>query len=298
MTFLALRFDARVGAADAIADALLEAGALSVDVADSHAGTPEEKPLYGGLDDVFVDPWPAVRLTALFSADADIAGVLMQIATALGEPVPAYTVETIADADWVRATQAQFAPIRITDRLWIVPSWCEPADSSAVNLKLDPGLAFGTGEHPTTQLCLRWLASNLRRGDVVLDFGCGSGVVAIAAAKLGAGEVTGVDIDPQAITVSRANAALNDVRASFALPDARTLPATVDIIIANILADPLSMLAPVLAARVRSGGSVVLSGILERQAEALLATYSRWFNIAVWGRQDGWVALAGMRNAR
>jgi ribosomal protein L11 methyltransferase len=181
-----------------------------------------------------------------------------------------------------------------------VPSWCAPPDPGAINVTLDPGLAFGTGSHSTTRLCLAWLAQRLRRGESVLDYGCGSGILAIAALKLGAGDTVGVDVDPQAIVASRTNAQRNGVTASFATPDDIPSVAThrFDVLVANILANPLVLLAPALAARVRYGGRIVLSGILEPQAEEVGAAYAPWFRISVWGRDDGWVALAGVRRAR
>jgi ribosomal protein L11 methyltransferase len=208
--------------------------------------------------------------------------------------VPAHTIAAIADDDWVRKTQQQFQPICAAPGLWIVPSWCEPVDSKAINLRLDPGLAFGTGSHPTTRMCLRWLALNLSAGATVLDYGCGSGILAIAAAKLGAGAVDGIDADGHAITASRENARLNNVVARFDLAEAFK-PTIYDVVVANILANPLQRLAPLLAARVRARGHVVLSGILEPQAAAVIAAYERWFTIAAWDSEEGWVALAGSR---
>ena len=293
----ALSFDTAADAAERWADALLNAGALSVDVADPHAGTPAETPLYAEPGGSGTALWPVSRLTALFDAAVDPEAALANAAACLDEAVPAHRRATIAEVDWVRTTQAQFAPIRVTDRLWIVPSWHEPVDTGAINIVLDPGLAFGTGSHPTTLLCLRWLAANLERGASVLDYGCGSGILAIAAAKLGAGAVTGVDVDPQAIAASRLNAHANGVAAEFCSPDRYSAP-PVEIVVANILANPLELLAPLLAARVGTHGSIVLSGILEPQADRVAAAYARWFNIAPWGNADGWTALAGVRHAR
>lgn len=293
----ALSFEAAADVAERWADALLDAGALSVDVADSHAGTPAETPLYAEPGGSVTAPWPVSRLTALFDAAVDAEAALAKAAACLDESVPAHRRAVIADVDWVRETQAQFVPIRVTDRLWVVPSWREPVDPGAINIVLDPGLAFGTGSHPTTLLCLRWLAANVERGASVLDYGCGSGILAIAAAKLGAGVVTGVDVDPQAIAASRANADANGVVAEFCSPDRLTVE-RVDIVVANILANPLELIAPLLAGRVRADGRIVLSGILEPQADRVAAAYARWFNIAPWGCVDGWTALAGVRYAR
>ena len=293
MPYIAVRFDTTAGAADDWADALLEAGALSVDAADARAGTVDETEVYGEPD-VPSTVWPVTRLTALFGADADVAGAMTRAGAVLARTPPQYVLEDVPDSDWVRATQAQFGPLRVGERLWIVPTWSEPVDASAVNLRIDPGLAFGTGSHATTRLCLRWLEAHLPRGATVLDYGCGSGILAIAAAKLGAGSVCGVDVDAQALVASAANARANGVAARFDLPDALS-PAIFDVVVANILANPLEQLAPLLCARVRAGGHIVLSGILEAQATQVAAAYARWFKIAPWGSEDGWVALAGSR---
>jgi ribosomal protein L11 methyltransferase len=297
LAYLALRFDATAADADAWADALLDAGALSVDVADPLAGTPEETPLFGEPGAPATTLWRLSRLTALLPADADAAAVLRAAGAALGRPLPPCETQPVADQDWVRATQSQFGPIRVTDALWIVPSWCDPVDPAALNLVLDPGLAFGTGSHPTTRLCLAWLAAELRRGESVLDYGCGSGILAIAAARLGASRVVGTDVDPQAMIASRENARRNGVEATFVTPDALAAqaPAPFDVVVANILANPLILLAPALAARTRTGGRIVLSGILTPQAEEVAAAYAPWFKIVVWMHDDGWVALAGVR---
>jgi ribosomal protein L11 methyltransferase len=203
----------------------------------------------------------------------------------------------VADTDWVRSTQAQFPPTRISPRLWIVPTWHEPPDPAAVNVRLDPGVAFGTGTHPTTRLCLGWLDAALAPGVSVLDYGCGSGILAVAAALLGAGEVLGTDIDPQAVDAARLNAEANGARARFVLPG--ELPAErFDVVVANILSNPLKVLAPALLARVAPGGTLVLSGVLERQAEEVIGAYARIdaeVPLAVWGADEGWVCLAGRR---
>jgi ribosomal protein L11 methyltransferase len=296
MPYRALRFDAPAGSAPRWADALLAAGALSVDVADACADTAAESPRYGEPCDGDLAPWPLSRLCALFDASVDAEAALASAAAQLDETPPAHWQDTIADADWVRETQAQFGPLRVTERLWIVPSWREPVDAGAINVRLDPGLAFGTGSHPTTLLCLRWLVENIAAHDSVLDYGCGSGILAIAAAMLGAGRVAGIDIDAQALAASRANALANGVTVAFGLPEALAAQ-TFDVVVANILANPLELLAPLLARRVQVGGRVVLSGILEAQSERVAAAYARWFNIAPWGSGEGWVALAGVRLA-
>ena len=293
MPFVALRFDASAETAERWGDALIEAGALSVDVSDSRRGTDEETALY----DEPGQPersWRATQLTVIFANDFDVESALAECAAELGEKLPQHVLETVPDTDWVLVSQAQFQPMQVSESLWIVPSWCEPPDPRAINVRIDPGLAFGTGSHPTTRLCLRWLAQNLPSGASLLDYGCGSGVLTIAAAKLGAGTVVGTDIDARAIAVGRANANANGVNARFGLPE--ELPSgSFDVVVANILADPLELLAPLLAERVRAGGSIVLAGLLEAQAVALVEVYSQWFNIGVWAQEDGWAVLAGAR---
>src|ERR1700674_201815 len=296
MSFLALEFDANAADAERWAAALLDAGALAVDTADPHVGSDREIARYDEPNlttaPTAADLWPVCRLSALFGKDADPDNALARVSAALGAPFPAHPTPAAPDDDWVCKTQQQFQPICAAPVLWIVPSWCEPVDPKAINLRLDPGLAFGTGSHPTTRMCLRWLALHLSAGATVLDYGCGSGILAIAAAKLGAGAVDGIDVDTQAITASRENAKRNNVVARFDLAEAFKAT-TYDVVVANILANPLQLLAPLLAAHVRARGQVVLSGILEPQAAAVIAAYERWFTIDVWNSQEGWVALAG-----
>jgi ribosomal protein L11 methyltransferase len=291
VAWLSLKLPADQDRAEALADALLAAGALSVSIEDRDAGSERELPQFGEPGEADPRAWRRNWVVALLPGDADMAALLAR----LGLPADAERdVETIEEQDWVRVTQAQFEPIRVTDRLWIVPSWHVAPDAGAVNIELDPGLAFGTGSHPTTRLCLRWLAEHLRGGETLLDYGCGSGILAVAAARLGAGRVVGVDIDPQAVSASRANAERNRARAEFCLPDA--LPAlAADILVANILTNPLKALAPLLAGRLAPGGRLVLSGILEPQAEEVMAAYGPWFEMAVWAVEEGWVCLQGVK---
>ena len=295
MALAALRFDSTAEDVDRWLDALPRAGALSIDIADAGPRGAGESALYGEHGTA-PGWWPRNRVTALFPADVDAKSMLQHAACLLGVPVPRHSIEALADADWVRESQSQFAPIRISERLWIVPSWHEPVDRDAISIVLDPGLAFGTGSHPTTRLCLTWLARELASGLAVLDYGCGSGILAIAAAKLGACSVTGVDVDPEAIAASRMNAQRNQVNAAFGEPGSEAHQ-FFDVVVANILAGPLVVLAPLLASRVRVHGRIVLSGILESQRDDVAAAYSQWFNIEPWGREEGWIALAGVRSA-
>jgi ribosomal protein L11 methyltransferase len=295
VNFIALCLDVDAAAADAWSDALLDAGAMSVDAADPAAGTSRETALFVEGEAATLTWWPISRLTALFGPAGNPEAALGCAARALGVRAPAHRVERIADCDWVSATRAQFAPIRVADGLWVVPSWCDPPRPDAVNVILDPGLAFGTGAHPTTSLCLAWLHEVLTPGDAVLDYGCGSGILAIAAAKLGAPHVAGIDIDPQAVCAGNANAKANGVDADFALPEglgAREF----DVVVANILANPLRVLAPLLTGHCRAGGRIALAGILVAQCADVIAAYAPWFTIDRWRERDGWVLLAGTRD--
>jgi ribosomal protein L11 methyltransferase len=281
--------------AEPLSDALMEVGALSVSLEDADAGTEDETPLFGEPDYPSAELWQRSIAVVLLEEHADIAALLGAAAAIATISVPTqYQVETVADQDWVRLTQSQFDPISISPRLWIVPTWHAAPDAAAINLQLDPGLAFGTGSHPTTRLCLRWLDENIRGDETLLDYGCGSGILAIAAVKLGAGAVVGVDIDPQAITASNDNAALNAVNARFCLPDALA-EAQYDMVVANILTNPLKAMAPMLAGRVRRGGRLVLSGILVAQAQEVMDIYASWCAFEAPESDEGWVRLVGVR---
>ncbi len=295
MPWLTLTVTASEQQAETLSDALLELGALSVDVHDADADTPDEQAIFGEPGEPAPHLWSHNRVTALFAENARIDVIMQEAAHAIGlEQPPAYHTETLADNDWVRLTQSQFNPIPISQRLWIVPTWHTPSDPSAINIVLDPGLAFGTGSHPTTRLCLRWLDAHLQGGESVLDYGCGSGILAIAALKLGAGSAIGVDVDAQAVQASRDNAVANQVAAQFCLPDA-VPQQQADIVVANILTNPLKILAPLLAAATRHGGQIVLSGILSEQAEEVMRVYAQWFDLKPPVMEDGWACLSGVK---
>jgi len=295
MSWQSVSFLTDAAHAEPLCDALLEAGALSATIEDADAGTPDEQPQFGepGLE---TSPgWEHSRIVALLEADADASELLATACAALElAAVPAWSVAAVAEQNWVQLTQSQFDPIRISGRLWIVPSWHEAPDTAAVNLILDPGMAFGTGSHPTTRLCLEWLERNVVAGCTLLDYGCGSGILAIAAARLGAGTVAGVDIDPQAVAAAAANAERNGVVARFT-DSAQPLAGEYDLVVANILSNPLRVLAPAICAHVRGGGRLALSGILREQADEIIAIYSRWLPLQVADTREDWICLAGTK---
>jgi ribosomal protein L11 methyltransferase len=287
--------------ADALSEALLAAGAISVSVEDAQAGTDEETPQFGepgGANDQPIVPlWAESRVVALFDPSADLIGRIAAATVAAGiDDLPEIELDEVPEQDWVRLTQAQFDPIRVDERLWIVPSWHAAPDPKATNLILDPGLAFGTGSHPTTFLCLQWLSEILSGGQgtppSVLDYGCGSGILGIAAAKLGAASVLGVDIDDNALIAAADNAGNNKV--ALALRHSKEpLDERFDIVIANILTNPLCVLAPLLAGRIAAGGRIALAGVLAPQAEQVIAAYAPWIELHVGAEREGWVRLEG-----
>ena len=286
--------------AEVLGDALMDAGALSVCIEDADADTPDEQPLYGepGLEPTKL-AWKNSLLKVLVEDDFDYGLDVAIAVKALNIKEPqVISDKPVENADWVRITQAQFQPVRVSDRLWIVPTWHEPpAGDTAINIRLDPGVAFGTGSHPTTHLCLQWLDANVQKDQTVLDYGCGTGILAIAAKKLGAANVLGTDIDPQAVDAAIDNAQANDALAHFVLPE--DMPeGTFDIVVANILSNPLKLLAPALLARVKPHGHLVLSGVLARQAQEVIDVYQKHdpsVRLSVWKESEGWVCIAGTK---
>lgn len=285
--------------AQALSDILLELGALSVTLEDAHADTLDEKPLFGepGYEPT-QGAWQLSRLSVLI-AESDEAGLLLSAAACqLGlASLPPFQVREVPQQDWVQLTQAQFEPIPIGQRIWVVPSWHtlpSSAPKDALLLALDPGLAFGTGSHPTTRLCMEWLEATVTAGHTVLDYGCGSGILAILAKKCGAAHVVGVDIDPQAIAAARRNSEQNQADVLYHLPD-EAQATQFDLVIANILANPLKQMAARLCANLRPGGQLALSGILEHQVDELIPYYARWLKLSVWRAAEGWVCLTGQR---
>jgi len=300
MSWIEVVIEVALDHAEALSDALMEAGALSVSVEDADEGTDAEKPLFGepGMEPKEA-AWEHSRVVALTDVDADQAAIVAAAAQAAKlATVPKFTTRKVEDEDWVRLTQSQFEPIHIGKNIWVVPSWHEVPDASALVLELDPGLAFGTGSHPTTRLCMEWLEAHPAPGKSVLDYGCGSGILAMVARKLGSAPVAGVDIDPQAIESARDNAGRNAVSdIEYFVPEDFAQSAFAeqrfDVVVANILSSPLKLMAPMLSGRVADGGSLILSGVLARQADEVAAAYAPFIKMGVWAELDGWVALHG-----
>ncbi|MBK7422006.1 MAG: 50S ribosomal protein L11 methyltransferase [Propionivibrio sp.] len=298
MSWLSISIETDCRHAEALADALLEAGALSASIEDADAGTANETPQFGEPGSLTTPGWERSRVIALLDSGTDASALLTLCAPNAGfAACPAFTQEDVAEQNWVQLTQSQFDPIRVSGRLWIVPSWHQAPDPEAIILVLDPGMAFGTGSHPTTRLCLEWLERSVTPGLSVLDYGCGSGILAIAAAKLGAADVLGVDIDLQAVSAATSNAERNNVSACF-VDSAQEIKGQFDIVVANILSNPLRALAPAICSHVRPGGKLALSGILAEQSEELLATYAPYLALSVADTRDGWVCLAGIKASR
>jgi ribosomal protein L11 methyltransferase len=278
---------------DIVSDALDALDALSVSVEDADAQTPAEQALFGepGLPPP-KEGWQRSRMVALFAQEsaAQEAAVLLG-AQDFFQECRLLGIQALQDQDWVRLTQSQFAPVEVTPQFWIVPTWHEPPAQARQIIRLDPGLAFGTGTHPTTRMCLRWIAQQGLHQQRVLDYGCGSGILAIGAAKFGATSIDAVDIDEAAVTATELNALANHVDLRAGLPD--KAQGAYQTVLANILATPLRVLAPLLCAHVAPGGSLVLAGILERQAEELKAAYAPWIHLEVSDAQEGWILMTG-----
>lgn len=268
MTWLAVTVEVDAGAAEAMGDALLDAGADSVALE------------FG-------------KVAAVLASGRDPRLIVASAAQAAGIIEPPWEVQPLEDRDWVRASQAQFAPFAV-GRLWIGASWHEPPTDATAIARIDPGLAFGTGSHPTTRLVLGFLEQSIHGGERVLDYGCGSGILAVAAGKLGAARVDAVDIDPQAVEATTANAALNHVAVRALAPESLA-PAQYDVVVSNILLQPLVLLAPLLAAHAAPRGRIALAGVLEAQAAELIAAYAQWFDAAASAREDGWALVTGVR---
>ncbi|MEY2688092.1 MAG: hypothetical protein RL375_2290 [Pseudomonadota bacterium] len=289
---------------ETLSDDLLDLGALAVTIEDADAETPDEAPIFGepGMPASraeVIRGWQRSLIKALFADDSaatDAATLLL--AREGGSEVHVHAMQPVPEQDWVRLTQSQFEPVPVTADFWIVPSWHEPPAAARTVMRLDPGLAFGTGTHPTTRMCLRWIAAQADRAAPwprVLDYGCGSGILAIGAALHGATHIDAVDIDPAAVVSSHANALANGVTLRAGLPDLAS--GEYPVVLANILAAPLKVLAPLLCGHVAPGGALVLAGLLERQIDELCTAYAPWIELHVGDREDGWALLHGRRPA-
>ena len=285
-----------------VSDALIdELDALSVSVEDADADSADEHALFGepGMPAPRAG-WRRSTVKALFENEAvAVEAATLLVAQDWARQVQVQSITPLQDQDWVRLTQSQFRPVPITPTFWVVPSWHETPAAATKVIRLDPGLSFGTGTHPTTRMCLRWIALHAARKVAVwprvLDYGCGSGILAIGAALFGAGDIDAVDVDPSAIESTRVNAQHNQVALNVGLPD--TAGGTYSLVLANILAAPLKLLAPILCAHVAAGGDLVLAGILERQADELKAAYASWMNLSVTDSEEGWILMTSHRDA-
>jgi ribosomal protein L11 methyltransferase len=278
-----------------LSEALEALDALSVSVEDADAQTEHEQALFGepGMPPP-KEGWQRSKVVALFAKEEDAkeAAVLLA-AQDFFESCQLLSIAAVPDQDWVRLTQSQFAPVEITPEFWIVPTWHEPPAQAQQIIRLDPGLAFGTGTHPTTRMCLRWIATHEVKGQRVLDYGCGSGILAIGAAKFGAQSIDAVDIDEAAVSATLLNAQANEVSLNAGLPDLAV--GKYQTVLANILATPLKVLAPLLCQHVESGGYLVLAGILDRQEQELIQAYAPFLNLQVADREDGWILMTARR---
>ena len=279
--------------AEQLSDIFFDLGALSVSIEDEYEGTELEQPIFNEPGMIVEALWEHSKVVVLFDDLADVASLVSAAEIELNAAF-SYVQENVDDQDWVRLTQSQFEAIEVTPNLYIVPSWHSIPNAEATGIILDPGLAFGTGSHPTTFMCLRWIAENITPELEVLDYGCGSGILAITAKKVGAKLVDGVDIDAQAIESSLYNAEVNQVRVNFCLPN-QFLAKQYDVVIANILSNPLRMLASALASYVKPSGQIILSGILESQIEEMCEIYAQWFVMSTYTIQEGWACLHGVK---
>ena len=281
-----------------VSDALMEIDALAVSVEDADADTDAEQALFGEPGMPAPKPgWERSVVKALFPGEPEATeAATLLLAQDWAADVHVQAIQTVPEQDWVRLTQSQFAPVEITPEFWIVPSWHEAPPQAKRVMRLDPGLAIGTGTHPTTRMCLRWIATHTKPWARVLDYGCGSGILAIGAALHGAHDIDAVDIDPAAVTSSRDNATANGVRLNPGLPD--LAQGEYPLVIANILASPLKLLAPLLCAHVAPGGNLILAGILSRQADELKAAYAPWLALEVSDEEDGWILMTAQRPAQ
>jgi ribosomal protein L11 methyltransferase len=288
---------------ETVSDALMELEALAVSVEDADADTPDEAPIFGepgmpAYQTMAIRSWDRSVMKALFASEAEATeAATLLLAQDWASDVHLQGLQSVPDEDWVRLTQSQFEPVGVTETFWIVPSWHKPPEQARQIMRLDPGLAFGTGTHPTTRMCLRWIARHAAAEsagwDRILDYGCGSGILAIGAYLFGARGIDAVDIDPAAIEATQANAQTNAAQVRAGMPD--LAQGTYPLVLANILSAPLKLLAPVLTGHLAPGGALVMAGVLERQVEELQQAYAPILALEVSDREEGWVLLTSRR---
>ncbi|MEK9866654.1 MAG: 50S ribosomal protein L11 methyltransferase [Betaproteobacteria bacterium] len=295
MAWLELEFCVPGPDVDHLSESLFSVGAISVDVTDADEGSAKEKAIFAEPGEIFELSWNANRVVALFDSDVDVTKVIKNLEEFVNvSQLSDYQVRTVEDQDWVRLTQKQFDPIQVTDRIRITPSWSDVGVPSDVEIVLDPGLAFGTGSHPTTRLCLQWLDQASVSERIVVDYGCGSGILGIVAKKLGSKGVFCVDIDENALIATEYNAQRNGVDVNIQSANDE-FKVSADVLVANILSAPLKVLAAAFASIVRPGGRIALSGILVEQEDELCEVYQKQFDIKPFDRLEGWVCLEGVK---
>ena len=295
MAWLELEFCVPGPDVDHLSESLFSVGAISVDVTDADEGSAKEKAIFAEPGEIFELSWNANRVVALFDSDVDVTKVIKNLEEFVNvSQLSDYQVRTVEDQDWVRLTQKQFDPIQVTDRIRITPSWSDVGVPSDVEIVLDPGLAFGTGSHPTTRLCLQWLDQASVSERIVVDYGCGSGILGIVAKKLGSKDVFCVDIDENALIATEYNAQRNGVAVNIQSANDE-FKMSADVLVANILSAPLKVLAAAFASIVRPGGRIALSGILVEQEDELCEVYQKQFDMKPFDRLEGWVCLEGVK---
>ena len=294
MAWINLTFFAEEKDIDLLSEALETRGALSIFIQDKNLNNSDEELIFGEPHSGQNKFWATNQIQALFNNSVDIKEIQEELVSNFQDIDFKFTTSSVSETDWVKLSQSQFKPICIKDRITIVPSWHKINNPKLINISLDPGLAFGTGAHPTTHLCTEWLIDNVSKGKKVLDYGCGSGILAIAAYKLGAKVVKGVDIDPQAIIASKENGALNECNIDWLNTD-KDFKFQADLLVANILSSALSVLAPLLASYCSSKGKIALSGILESQENQIKKIYAPWFTFEQTLKNNGWVCLSGVK---
>ena len=293
MAWTNLMIQTSAESAEKTTDYLIDLGALSASIQDKNLNQDNEEIIFGEPHNGPQQYWQENSINALFDENIEIDKIKSKLEQFLNQEIKVI-VSRVEDQDWVKTSQDQFHPICIRDKFWIIPTWHSHKLRNGINLILDPGLAFGTGSHPTTHLCIEWLIDHVNKNNRVLDYGCGSGILAIAAKKIGCQSVLGVDIDPQALIASKDNAILNNVTIELAA-SSEPIKINADLIVANILSSALSVLAPALAGYCKPNGMIALSGILEAQENDIKEIYKEWFDIINITRKEGWVCISGIR---